>query len=156
MQGTVLAMSDDCTARALLASSAKRTNRKKCAALQDDVERRIQPKHNAKKTTSYKDLDDHVIYKRTHSIDSSDMGVEDSASKRMDKNEAEYCPRGSDDKEYDNDEDELESSEFNSHCGAKVTPSMQMVFFFNHIWFSTPQPLQTQIDFTTMIVNINP
>jgi hypothetical protein len=71
------------------------------------------------------------------------MGVEDSASKRMDKNEAEYCPRGSDDKEYDNDEDELESSEFNSHCGAKVTPSMQMAFFQPHLVLNPSTPANT-------------
>jgi hypothetical protein len=40
-------------------------NRKKHAAPQDDVERRVQPKRNAKKSTSYRDFDDHVIYKRT-------------------------------------------------------------------------------------------
>ncbi len=42
-------------------SSSDRPNRKKRAAPQDDVERRIQPKRNAKKLTSYKDLDVHVI-----------------------------------------------------------------------------------------------
>jgi hypothetical protein len=40
-------------------------NRKKHAAPQDDVERRVQPKRNAKKSTSYRDFDNHVIYKRT-------------------------------------------------------------------------------------------
>ena len=48
-----------------------RPNRKKCMAPQDDVERRVQPKHNAKNTTSYRDLDNHVIYKRTRPINSS-------------------------------------------------------------------------------------
>jgi hypothetical protein len=32
---------------------------------------------------------------------------------------------------------------------------LQMSLAFN-IWFSTPQPLQTQIVFTSMIININP
>jgi hypothetical protein len=42
-----------------------RPNRKKHMVPQDDVERRVQPKCNPKKTTSYRDLDDHVIIKRT-------------------------------------------------------------------------------------------
>jgi hypothetical protein len=97
-----------------------------------------------KKTTSYKDLDNHVIYKRTRSIDSSNTGDEDTVSKRIEEDEAEYCPSGPVNKEYDIDEDDLESGEFNSHCGAKVTPSMQMSFF-QHLVLnpSTPQPLQT-------------
>jgi hypothetical protein len=75
--------------------SANRTNRKKRVATQVDFVRRIQPKRNVFKPTSYKDLDDPVISKRTHSIDSSDTGEEDTGSKRMDKDE--------------------ESCEFNSH-----------------------------------------
>jgi len=88
--------------------SSDRPNRKKRAAQQDDVERRVQPKRNAKKTTSYRDLDDHVIYKRTRPIDSSDTGEEDTVRKRMRED-------GDDVEEYDVDEDELESGEFNSH-----------------------------------------
>jgi hypothetical protein len=83
---------------------------------QDDVERRVQPKRNPKKTTSYRDLDDHVIVKRTRSIDSSDTGEEDTVCKRMREDEAEYSPSGgNDEEEYNEDEDELESGEFNSH-----------------------------------------
>ena len=52
--------------------SSDRTNRKKRAAHQGDFVRRIQPKRNVFKPTSYKDLDDPVISKRTRSIDSSD------------------------------------------------------------------------------------
>jgi len=63
-----------------------RPNRKKRVVPQDDVERRVQPKRNPKKTTSYRDLDDHVIIKRTLS------------------------PSGcNDDEEYNEDEDELET-----------------------------------------------
>ena len=58
------------------------------------------------KPTSYKDLDDPVISKRTRSIDSTDTGEEDTGSKRMD--EAEYSPSGGDDEEED-DKDKLES-----------------------------------------------
>ncbi len=79
--------------------SADRTNRKKRVATQGDFVRRIQLKHNVVKPTSYKDLDDPVISKRTRSIDSS-------VSKRME--EAEYSPSSGDDKEDDN-EDKLES-----------------------------------------------
>ncbi len=86
--------------------SANRTNRKKRVATQGDFVRRIQPKRNVFRPTSYKDLDDPVISKRTCSIDSSDTGKEDTGSKRMDK--AEYSPSGGDDEEVD-DEDELES-----------------------------------------------
>ncbi len=78
----------------------------KRSASQDDVERRVQPKCNAKQPTSYRDLDDPVISKRTCSINSSDIGEEDTGSKRMDK--VEYSPSGEDDKEED-DEDEQES-----------------------------------------------
>ena len=68
------------------------------------------------KTTSYRDLDDHVIYKRTRPIVSSDTGEEDTVHKRMREDEEEYRPSGSDDKEeYGDDEDKLESREFNSH-----------------------------------------
>jgi hypothetical protein len=73
---------------------------------QDVFVRRVQPKHNVFKPTSYKDLDDPVIRKRTCSIDSSDTGEEDTVSKRMD--EAEYIPSGGDEEEEDND-NELES-----------------------------------------------
>ena len=63
-----------------------RPNRKKRLVPQDDVERRVQPKRNAKKPTSYRDLDDHVIIKRTLS------------------------PSGCNgDEEYNEDEDELET-----------------------------------------------
>ena len=86
--------------------SADRTNRKKRVAMQVDFVRRIQPKRNVFKPTSYKDLDDPVISKRTRSIDSSDTGEEDTGSKRMD--EAEYSPSGRDEEEED-DKDELES-----------------------------------------------
>jgi len=83
---------------------------------QDDVVRRVQPKHNAKLPTSYRDLDDHVIYKRARPIDSSDTGEEDTVRKRMHEDEVEYRPSGGDDdEEYDDDEDELESGEFISH-----------------------------------------
>ena len=81
--------------------SSDRLNRKKRAAPQGDFVRRVQPKCNVFKPTSYKDLDDPVISKRTRSIDSSDTGEEDTGSKRMD--EVEYSPSGGDDK------DELES-----------------------------------------------
>ncbi len=60
----------------------KCTNRKKHVATQVDFVRRIQPKRNVFKPTSYKDLDDPVISKRTRSIDSSDTGEEDTGSKR--------------------------------------------------------------------------
>ena len=54
---------------------ADRTNRKKSVkyvATKGDFVRRIQPKCNVFKPTSYKELDDPVINKRTRSIDSSD------------------------------------------------------------------------------------
>jgi len=86
--------------------SSDRPNRKKRAGPQGDFVRRVQPKGNVFKPTSYKDIDDPVISKRTRSIDSSDTGEEDTGSKRMD--EAEYSPSGGDDEEED-DEDELES-----------------------------------------------
>jgi hypothetical protein len=87
--------------------SAKRTNRKKGEATQGDFVRRIQPKRNVSRPTSYKDLDDDpVISKKTRSIDSSDTGEDDTGSKRMD--DAEYSPSGGDDEE-DDDEDKLES-----------------------------------------------
>ena len=96
--------------------SSNRSDRKKRSAPQHDVERRVQPTRNAKKTTSYRDLDDHVIYKRTRPIDYSDTGEEDIVRKIMHEDEAEYSPSGGDDEEeYDEDEDELESGEFNSH-----------------------------------------
>ena len=96
--------------------SSDRSNSKKRSASQDDVERRVQPKRNAKQPTSYRDFDDHVIYKRTRPIDSSDTGEEDIVRKRMHEDKAEYSPSGGDDEEeYDEEEDELESGEFNSH-----------------------------------------
>ncbi len=51
--------------------------------------------------TSYRDLDDHVIYKRTRPIDSSDTGEEDTVSKRMDE-QVEYIPSSG---EYEEDDD---------------------------------------------------
>ena len=87
--------------------SAKRTNRKKRVVTHGDFVRRIQPKRNVSRPTSYKDLDDDpVISKKSRSIDSSDTGEEDTGSKRMD--DAEYSPSGIDDEE-DDDEDKLES-----------------------------------------------
>ena len=84
--------------------SSDRSNRKKRAAPQDDFVRQVQPKRNAKLPTSYKDLDDHVIYKRTRPIDSSDTGEEDTVRKRMREDEEEYRPSGGDDEEeYDDD-----------------------------------------------------
>ena len=68
--------------------SADRTNRKKRMASQGDFVRRVQPNRNVFKPTSYKDLGDPFISKRTRSIYSSDRGEEDTVSKRMD--EAEY------------------------------------------------------------------
>jgi hypothetical protein len=62
--------------------SSDRPNRKKRAGPQGDFVRRVQPKCNVFKPTSYKDLDDPVISKRTRSIDSSDTGEEDTGSKR--------------------------------------------------------------------------
>jgi hypothetical protein len=95
--------------------SSDRSNRKKRAAPQDDVVRQVQPILNAKLPTSYRDLDDHVIYKRTRPINSSDTGEEDIVRKIMHEDQAEYSPGGgNDEEEYDDDEDELESGEFNS------------------------------------------
>jgi hypothetical protein len=137
-----------CT-RSTATPPSDRPNRKKCMVPQDDVERRVQPKRNPKKTTSYRDLDDHVIVKRTRSIDSSDTGEEDTVCKRMREDEAEYSPSGgNDEEEYNEDEDELESGEFNSHI-------LQMTFS-PKFWFSIPPRPQTQIVFTSMIANINP
>ena len=87
-------------------NSTDRTNRKKFVATQGDFVRRVQPNRNVFKPTSYKDLDDPVISKRTRSIDSSNTGEGDTVSKRMD--EEEYSPSGGDNKE-ENNEDELES-----------------------------------------------
>jgi hypothetical protein len=86
--------------------SSDRPNREKRAASQGDFVRRVQPKCNVFKPTSYKDLDDPIISKRMHSINSSDTKEEDTVSMRMD--EAEYSPSGRDDEEED-DEDKLES-----------------------------------------------
>ena len=86
--------------------SSDRTNRKKPVATKGDFVRRVQPKRNVFKPTSYKDLDDPVITKRTPSIDSSDTGEEDIVSKRM--GEVEYSPSSGDDNKEDND-DELQS-----------------------------------------------
>jgi hypothetical protein len=127
--------------------SSDRSNRKKRATPQDDVVRQVQPKLNAKLPTSYRDLDDHVIYKRTRPVNSSDTGEEDTVHKRMREDEKEYRPSGGDDKEeYNDDEDKLESGEFNSHI-------LQMSLLSTS--GSHPQPPQTQIVFTLMIVNIN-
>jgi hypothetical protein len=99
--------------KAAASTSAYRTNRKKRVATQGDFVRRIQPKCNVSRPTSYKDLDDDpVISKRTRSIDSSDTGEEDTGSKRMD--EVEYSPSGGDDEE-DDDKDKLESYEDDSN-----------------------------------------
>ena len=86
--------------------SSVRPNRKNHAAPQGDFVRMVQPKCYVFKPTSYKDLDDPVISKRTRSIDFSDTGEEDTGSKRMDK--VEYSPSSGDDEEED-DEDKLES-----------------------------------------------
>jgi hypothetical protein len=67
-------------------------------------------KSNAKKPTSYRELDDHVIIERTQPIDSSDTGDEDTVHKRMREDEAEYSPSdNNDEEEYNEDEDELET-----------------------------------------------
>jgi len=93
--------------------SSDRLNRKKHAVPQGDFVRRVQPKRNIFKPTSYKNLDDPVISKRTRSpIDSSDTREEDTGSKRMDK--AEYSLSGVDDDEEDN-KDELESYDDNDN-----------------------------------------
>ena len=92
--------------------SSNRPNKKKRAAPQGDFIRRVQPKRNVFKPTSYKNLDDPAINKRMRSIDSSDMGEENTVSKRMD--EAEYIPSGGDNKEEDND-NELENYDDNDN-----------------------------------------
>ncbi len=52
----------------------------------------------------------------------------------MGEDEAEYSPSGSnDEEEYNEDEDELESGEFNSHI-------LQMTFF-PKFWFSIPMQI---------------
>ncbi len=87
--------------------SSDRSKNKKRSAPQDDVERRVQPTRNAKKMTSYRDLDDHVIFKRTQPIDFSDIGEENIVRKRICEDVAESSPsRGDDEEEYDRDEDE--------------------------------------------------
>ena len=73
---------------------------------QDDVERRVQPKRNVKKPTYYRDLDDHVIIKRTRPIDSSDTGEEDTVHKRMREDKVEYSPSGDGDNEEENYKEE--------------------------------------------------
>jgi hypothetical protein len=73
---------------------------------QDDVERRVQPKRNVKKPTYYRDLDDHVIIKRTRPIDSSDTGEEDTVHKRMREDKVEYSPSGGGDNEEENNKDD--------------------------------------------------
>jgi hypothetical protein len=88
-------------------------------------------RHSIQKKTSYRDLDDHVIFKRTRPIDSSDKGEEDIVRKRMCEDKAEYSPSGGDDEEEYDEDDELESSEFNSHI-------LQMSFSSN-IWSSPPR-----------------
>jgi hypothetical protein len=69
------------------------------------------------------------------------MGEEGTVSKRMDEDKVEYSTSGSDDKEYDNDNNKLESGEFNSHCGDRCTSDAvySKVFFFN-ILSSPPNP----------------
>jgi hypothetical protein len=76
------------------------------------------------------------------SIDSSDTGEEGTVSKRMDEDEVEYSTRGSDDEEYNNDNDKLESGKFNSHCGdwCKSDAVYSKVFFFSTSC-PHPQPL---------------
>jgi hypothetical protein len=76
-----------------------KTNRRKCVAMQDDVVRWVQPKCNVKIRTSYKDIDEPVISKRTQPVSKRIRFIED---------EAEYSPISSD---YDdkNNEDVLES-----------------------------------------------
>jgi hypothetical protein len=69
--------------------SSDRSNSKKHSAPQDDVERWVQPTSNAKQTTSYRDLDNYVIYKRTRPSNSSDTGEEDIVRKRIREDEAE-------------------------------------------------------------------
>jgi hypothetical protein len=44
--------------------------------MQDDVGRRVQSKRNVSTPSSYKDLDDHVINKRTFPVDSPNVGEE--------------------------------------------------------------------------------
>ena len=61
----------------------KNTKRRKRLAMQDDVVRRVQPKHNVSTPASYKDLADPVISKRTCHVDSPDVGEADTDSKRM-------------------------------------------------------------------------
>jgi uncharacterized protein YcbK (DUF882 family) len=68
------------------------SNGKKRSASQDNVERRVQPKRNAKQLISYRDLDDHVIFKKSCPIDFSEMGEEDIVRKIMREDEAEYSP----------------------------------------------------------------
>ena len=76
---------------------------------QDDFVRRIKPKHNVTKLTSYRDLADPVIYKRTRPIDSFDTGEEDTVSKRMGEYEAEYSPIGGGNDEEEDKDNKLES-----------------------------------------------
>ena len=82
-------------------------NRRKRVAMQDDVFRRVQPKHNVSTLASYKDLDDHVINKRKCPVDSNNAGEEDTVSKRIrrinvdeedDKDKLENCNDEGDDK----------------------------------------------------------
>jgi hypothetical protein len=53
-----------------------KTNRRKSVVMQDDVGRRVQSKRNVSTPSSYKDLDDHVINKRTFPVDSPNVGEE--------------------------------------------------------------------------------
>ena len=64
----------------------------------------------------------------------------------MREDKAEYSPSGDDEEEY-NEDDELESGEFNSHI-------LQMSFSSN-IWSSPPPRPQKQFVFTSIIANIN-
>ena len=50
--------------------------------MQDDVVRRVQPKHNVSTPASYKDLTDPVISKRMCHVDSPNVGEADTVSKR--------------------------------------------------------------------------
>ena len=60
----------------------KNTKRRKRLAMQDDVVRRVQPKHNVSTPASYKDLTDPVISKRMCHVDSPNVGEADTVSKR--------------------------------------------------------------------------
>ena len=90
--------------------------RRKRVAIQDDVVRRVQPKCNVKIPTSYKDLDDPVISKRTRPIKSLGTGEEDTVSKRIRfieyADEAEYSPSPSN-SDYNDKNNEVELESYN-------------------------------------------